>query len=404
MTTTYSPSSTSPPPIAQLGPVAWLRKNLFSSWFNSILTILIVAVLGNGAINFVKWASTEAKWQVIPANLPLYFVGRFPANQYWRLWILLGILSVLAGLSWGILAKTAPRLFSRPVLAGVAIAALISVLVPVPLTYRFLLLAVEVALMISAWAGKQLADRVPSLGKWMSLAWAVAVGVGLWLLLGGLGLKPVSPNDWGGMLLTVFMSLISIALSFPLGIALALGRQSSLPMIRWLSTAYIEIVRGLPLLSILFFAAVMVPLFLPSNVRLDLVLRAIIGLTLFTAAYLAETIRGGLQAIPKGQSEAARALGLSTPLSIGLVVLPQALKVSIPAIVGLFISLLQDTTLVLIIGLFELLGISRAILANPQFIGRYAEVYLFIGVIYWVLCYAMSWGSRQLENRLSTTR
>jgi general L-amino acid transport system permease protein len=238
----------------------------------------------------------------------------------------------------------------------------------------------------------------------MSLAWAVAVGVGLWLLLGGLGLKPVSPNDWGGMLLTVFMSLISIALSFPLGIALALGRQSSLPMIRWLSTAYIEIVRGLPLLSILFFAAVMVPLFLPSNVRLDLVLRAIIGLTLFTAAYLAETIRGGLQAIPKGQSEAARALGLSTPLSIGLVVLPQALKVSIPAIVGLFISLLQDTTLVLIIGLFELLGISRAILANPQFIGRYAEVYLFIGVIYWVLCYAMSWGSRQLENRLSTTR
>lgn len=404
MTTTYPPAPTSPPPVAQVGPVAWLRKNLFNGWFNSLLTIVLVLILGRSLIGFLQWATAIAQWQVIPANLPLYFVGRFPANQYWRVWLLLGLLVVLGGLSWGVVSREAARLFSRSVLIGVAIVALIAVIMPTPLPYRLLLLGLVAVCVASAWVGRQLGRAVPDLGKWLSLAWGLSFFVALWLLRGGLGLRPINANDWGGMLLTVVMSLVSILISFPLGVLLALGRQSTLPVIRWLSTLYIEIVRGLPLLSILFFAAVMVPLFLPSNVRFDLVTRAIIGLTLFTAAYLAETIRGGLQAIPRGQTEAARALGLSTPLTVGLIVLPQALKISIPAIVGLFISLLQDTTLVLIIGLFELLGISRAILANPQFIGRYAEVYLFIGLIYWVLCYAMSWGSRVVEKKLNTAR
>ncbi|HEY9646750.1 MAG TPA: amino acid ABC transporter permease [Chroococcidiopsis sp.] len=401
---TTVPSFSAPPAIAQIGFVAWLRKNLFNSWFNSILTVIILAVLGSGAFRLIQWSFTGAKWKVIPANLPLYFAGRFPASEYWRLWILFAIVAVLSGLSWGNLAKNTPRLFSRTFLIGVGVIALVSVLLPIPLPYRLTLLGIEAALLGSAWLGKQVASAVPAIGAWMSLGWTLAFIVGLWLLAGGLGLKSVSANDWGGMLLTIFISLISIALSFPMGVMLALGRQSKLPIIRGLSTIYIEVIRGLPLLSILFFAAVMVPLFLPSNIRLNLVLRAVIGLTLFTAAYLAETIRGGLQSIPRGQSEASRALGLSTPLTIALIVLPQALKISIPAIVGLFISLLQDTTLLLIIGLFELLGISRAILANPEFIGRYAEVYLFIGLIYWMLCYAMSWGSRKLENSLSTTR
>jgi general L-amino acid transport system permease protein len=213
----------------------------------------------------------------------------------------------------------------------------------------------------------------------------------------------VPTTAWGGLLLTAFIALVSIVLSFPFGVLLALGRQSSLPIIRWLSTIYIEVMRGVPLIAILFFGLIMIPLFLPGNFRVDLVLRATLGLTLFTAAYLAETVRGGLQAIPKGQYEAASSLGLNTPLSLALIVLPQALKVSIPAIVGLFIALLQDTTLVSIVGLFDLLGISRSILANPQFIGRYAEVYLFIGVLYWGLCYAMSQGSRRLERQLRTT-
>jgi len=403
MTTSYPPASASPPPIAQIGPVAWMRKNLFNSWFNGILTVLLVWLLGSMVINFIRWAFSLARWEVIPANLPLYFVGRFPASQYWRIWVLVALLAALAGQTWGILAKTAPRLFSRPVLIGLAIAALIAVIFPTPPLYRLLILGMVLLVSASAWIGWQIGSRTPGFGKWLALAWAIALPIALWLLLGGFGLRPVNINDWGGMLLTVFVSVLSILLSFPLGILLALGRQSTLPVIRWLSTAYIELVRGLPLLSILFFASVMVPLFVPGNIRLNLVVRAIIGLTLFTAAYLAETIRGGLQSIPRGQTEAARALGLSTPLTLGLIILPQALKVSIPAIVGLFISLLQDTTLLLIIGLFELLGISRAILANPQFIGRYAEVYLFIGLIFWVLCYAMSWGSRRLEQSLNTT-
>ncbi|NEQ24298.1 MAG: amino acid ABC transporter permease, partial [Microcoleus sp. SIO2G3] len=225
--------------------------------------------------------------------------------------------------------------------------------------------------------------------------------VSLWLMLGGLGIRRVETNLWGGLMLTVFLSLVSIVLSFPFGVLLALGRQSSLPAIRWLSTGAIELLRGVPLISLLFIGAYLFPLFLPGNARPDLVIRAIVGLTLFTAAYLAETVRGGLQSIPRGQTEAANALGLNAPLTLALIVLPQALKISIPAIVGLFISLLQDTTLVSIVGLFDLLGISRSILSNPLFIGRYAEVYLFIGLLYWVLCYAMSWGSRRLEYALN---
>lgn len=404
MSITHSPSSFSQRPAAvRLTPVDWAQKNLFSSWFNSFLTILVVALLGNLLVRFVEWAFKLAKWQVVPANLSLFFVGRFPASQHWRLWIVLGIIALLSGLSWGVLGRKAATLFSRPVVVGLGILALLAVLVPVPILFRLTLLVIEGLIVLSAWAGRSLTQRFPALGNWLSLAWGLSFFVSLWLMVGGLGLPIVGTNNWGGLMLTLFMSIVSIVLSFPFGVLLALGRQSPLPVIRWLSTLYIEIVRGVPLLSILFIGLIMIPLFLPSNIRLDLVLRATLGLTLFTAAYLAETIRGGLQAIPKGQYEAASSLGLSTPLALALIVLPQALKISIPAIVGLFISLIQDTTLVAIVGLFDLLGISRSILANPLYIGRYAEVYLFIGLIYWVFCYAMSQGSRKLEAQLNTT-
>lgn len=379
-----------------------MRKNLFSSWFNSLLTIVIGAILLNTFISFIRWATTVAKWQVIPANLPLYFTGRFPANQYWRLWLVLGVLAIMGGLSWGLLSRNTAKLFTRSVLITVGGVALVAVLMPTPIPYRLLLIAVEVVLLAGAWIGWQVGNKIPALGKWLSLAWTVSFFLVLWLMVGGLGLPEVATTAWGGLLLTIFMSIISIILCFPFGVLLALGRQSSLPIIRWLSTIYVEVVRGVPLISILFIGSVMIPLFLPGSIRPDLVLRAIIGLTLFSAAYLAENIRGGLQAIPRGQTEASRALGLSTPLTIALIVLPQALKIAIPSIVGQFISLLQDTTLVSIIGLFDLLGISRAILANPNFIGRYSEVYLFIGLIYWVICYAMSWSSRRLEESVRT--
>jgi general L-amino acid transport system permease protein len=229
-------------------------------------------------------------------------------------------------------------------------------------------------------------------------SWLVVLAISLWLIGGGLGLPLVRTSLWNGLLLTLMMAIISIGLSFPLGVGLALGRQSSLPVIRWMSTAYIELIRGLPLVGILFLAQVMLPLLLPSGVRPDRVLRAIIGLTLFSAAYLAENVRGGLQAIPKGQVEAARSLGLSAPLVTLLIVLPQALRISIPAIVGQFIGLFKDTSLLSLFALVELTGISRAILAQPQFIGRYAEVYLFIGFVYWLFCYGLSWAGRRLER------
>jgi general L-amino acid transport system permease protein len=224
----------------------------------------------------------------------------------------------------------------------------------------------------------------------------------LWLIKGGLGLEETSTNVWTGLLLTLLAAVISITLSFPIGVLLALGRQSELPVVRWFSILYIEVIRGLPLLGILFFAQYMLQLFLPPEYpRLDQLVRAIVGLTLFSAAYLAENVRGGLQAIPRGQAEAARALGLNPALVVSLIVLPQALKAVIPAIVGQFISLFKDTSLLALFGLLELLGISRSILAQPQFLGRYAEVFFFIGLIYWIFCYGMSLASRRLEKRLN---
>jgi general L-amino acid transport system permease protein len=402
--TTAPPASTSRPSIAQIGAIAWVRKNLFGGWFNTLLTLVVGTVLLRTLLGFVNWATTAARWQVIPVNLPLYFAGLYPADQYWRLWIVIGIIAGLAGLSWGVMSRNAARLFDRPILIAVGVLAMIAVLIPIALPYQLILWVIEAWVLLGAWVGRQAGRQEPKVANWLPSAWALSFFVILWLMLGGLGLKPVATNAWGGLLLTAFLSIVSIVLSFPFGVLLALGRQSSLPVVRWLSTLLIEVIRGVPLISLLFIGAYMFPLFLPGNIRPDQVVRAIVGLTLFTAAYLAETVRGGLQSIPRGQTEAANALGLSTPLTLVLIVLPQALKISIPAIVGLFIGILQDTTLVSIVGLFDLLGISRSILSNPLFLGRYAEVYLFIGLLYWVLCYAMSWGSRRLEYSLNASQ
>jgi len=204
------------------------------------------------------------------------------------------------------------------------------------------------------------------------------------------------------MTLTLLLAITGISLCFPIGVALALGRRSELPVVKGLSTAYIELVRGVPLISILFMGQVLIPLFLPEGVRPNSILRAVIGLTISSAAYLAENVRAGLQAVPRGQYEAAASMGMNKPLTIALIILPQAIKTAIPAIVGQFISLFQDTTLLGIVGLVELLGISNSILANPTYLGDYAEVYLFIAVLYWIFCYAMSLGSRRIEESLNT--
>lgn len=402
-TTTPQPQDMAPPPQIKQSPITWMRQNLFSTWYNALLTILIVASLFQIVKGFLSWAFTLAQWNVIAVNLPLFFVGRFPKNQYWRLWLLLGIIILLSGVTWGLLAKKLPQLFSSKVLIGLGISCLILALFPTDIPYRLLLLAMVALLVAAAWGGKKLAAQVPKLGNWLSAAWMLSFFLALWLMIGGWGLRSVSTNDWGGLLLTLFMSVVGIALCFPFGVLLALGRQSSLPVVRWLSTIYIEFVRGLPLITILFMGQVLLPFFLPVGSRPDRVFRAIVGLTMFSAAYLAENVRGGLQSLPRGQSEAARALGLNTFLTLIFIILPQALKSVIPAIVGQFISLFQDTTLLAIVGLVELLGISRSILANPKFIGRYGEVYIFIGVMYWLFCFAMSIASKRLEQTLNVS-
>lgn len=402
MTTTFPPSSSAPPTRNSGGLLSWLRKNLFNTWINGILTIAITAFLVLMAVNFLDWALTVAQWSVIPANWQLYFVGRYPNDQYWRLWSILGLVAILSGLSWGILARNTTRLFTTPALICLGLLAVFGVIMPAPITSRLLFLGAVALLAGAAWGGRKLGQSVESIGRWISFGWIASFFIVMWLLAGGFGLESVSTGNWGGLLLTLFISFVSILLCFPMGVLLALGRQSSLPIVRLLSVLYIEIIRGVPLIAILFIGQNMIPLFLPQGMRPDNVYRAILGLTIFSAAYLAENVRGGLQAIPRGQMEAAHALGLNSALTTLLIILPQALKVSIPAIVGQFISLFQDTTLLSIVSILELLGISRSILANPSYIGRYWEVYLFIGVIYWLFCYLMSIGSRRIEASLNT--
>lgn len=401
--TSITPESVSTPPeVRQPGVGAWLKKNLFSDWFNSLLTIAVVSILTYAAYGLISWALTVASWAVIPNNIGLYMTGLYPSEQYWRMWMLLSVVCGLAGLSWGVLARNLPTLFSRNVLIGFGIICAGFVLFPPtrPSSPRLLPIVALVAAM--AWVGRAISRKLPGLSKWVSLLWFISYFLAIWLIGGGLGLASVSTNDWGGMALTLLMAVSGIALCFPLGVILALGRRSTLPVVRWLSIAYIELIRGVPLIAILFMGQVMIPLFLPEGARPDRVLRAIIGLTIFSAAYLAENVRAGLQAVPRGQQEAAASLGFNTPMTLSFIVLPQALKIAIPAIVGQFISLFQDTTLLSIVGLAELLGISRSILANPTYLGRYAEVYLFIGIIYWFFCYAMSLGSRKIEEQLNT--
>ncbi|HEY9636441.1 MAG TPA: amino acid ABC transporter permease [Coleofasciculaceae cyanobacterium] len=387
------------PPISpSLSPVEWLRKNLFSTWYNTLLTVVCLFLLFQLLKTLILWLFTQAQWTVVQTNLRLFFVGLFPQQLYWRVWVSLGIIVAIAALSWGFSQKNS-RLWSRPILFSLAIAIAAVVFLPVDLTPRLWLLAIIVVAVAGVWIGQQLPVNV---GSWLPITWPVSFLIILWLIKGGLGLEDTTTNAWNGLLLTLLTAIISITISFPLGVLLALGRQSALPVVRWFSIFYIEVIRGLPLIGILFLAQVMLPLFLPPEFRqMDRVVRAIAGLVLFSSAYLAENVRGGLQAVPRGQAEAARALGLNPALVVLLIVLPQALKAVIPAIVGQFIGLFKDTSLLALFGLLELTGISRSILAQPQFLGRYAEVYLFIGVIYWVFCYSMSLASRRLEQKLN---
>ncbi len=386
-----------PPPRSVIGPVAWLRANLFSGPISSLMTVLVGAALVWLALELGRWALTEARWEVVSNNLRLFLIGRYPGDESWRIWLAMAILSVLAGVSGGAYGATARVLAVTLSVIQLMLAAL---MLPSPI--GLVAVAAYAANAVAVWVAMALAMRIAVPRRPLTIAWLVSLPVSFYLIAGfsDTPLASVSTNAWGGLMLTVLLATVGIVLSFPLGVVLALGRRSELPALRMLSTGYIELIRGVPLVTILFMADIILPLFLPGEWRLDRIARAMGGITLFSAAYVAENVRGGLQAIPSGQIEAARALGLSGLQTNRFIVLPQALRSVIPANVGLFISLLKDTTLVTVIGLLELLGIGGAVLAQSESFGANMEVYAFIAAVFFVLCYAMSQASYRLERRL----
>ncbi|MEA3335227.1 MAG: amino acid ABC transporter permease [Chloroflexota bacterium] len=379
------------------GAIYWLRKNLFSGWFNTILTVIslvaIVVVVGG----LLRWAITVADWSPVVENLKLYAVGPFPSEELWRVWLIVYMVSLLMGISAGKWRGTVLT-FAM----GLGAAYLILSLFPMSLEYLPLNTRLRLAgnVLVLA-AGFVIGLKLPIKSLWIAIAFGASFVLTL-ILLGGFRNAAVLPRvetgQWGGLLLTFLLAAVGIVASFPIGVGLALGRQSSLPVVKALCVLFIEAVRGVPLVTILFMASIILPLFLPEGLRIDRVLRAMIGMTLFSAAYMAENVRGGLQAIPSGQYEAAKAVGLTGIQTTSLIVLPQALRVVIPAIVGQFIALFMDTTLAIIVGLLELLAVGKAVLnSNPQWLLLDMEVYLFIAAVFWVFTYSMSFASRRVE-------
>jgi general L-amino acid transport system permease protein len=377
----------------------WVRQNLFSTWYNVLLTVVSVGVIVLTLKGLGTWLLTQAQWEVVTVNLRLMMVGRYPVEQLWRLWLVFLLLVIVPTLSWATIEAWGRRESISVTCAGAGLlgAIVLSRQDLASIAWLGLITGLGVgAGHLGAFIQKQSWGKL--LKTWLPLLWFLTFFVALWLIGGGLGLSAVSTTFWNGFLLTLLVAVVSIVLSFPLGVLLALGRQSLLPVIRTVCTGYIELIRGFPLIGILFMAQVMLPLLLPPQITVDQLVRAIAGLTLFSAAYLAETVRGGLQSIPNGQWEASKALGLSAPLTLGLIVLPQALRTVVPAIVGQFISLFKDTALLSIVGLVELTGIARSITSQAEYLGRYGEVYLVLGLIYWLFCYGMSVASRRLER------
>ncbi|MDD9984104.1 MAG: amino acid ABC transporter permease [Gammaproteobacteria bacterium] len=355
-----------PPPKRTTGVVGWVHKNLLSSPLNIALTLiglwfLYLVVPPSLEWAFLKsiwtaetrnecWAKMEvpeeaACWAFIKGRLNLFIYGFYPVDERWRV--------------------------------NLSFVLLVFAILPV------------------------LYDKLPGRRHWFWYVAAFPFLVG-WLLVGGFGLNPVETDQFGGFMLTLIIGVTGISFSLPIGIALALGRTSNLPAVRILCVLFIEFIRGVPLIALLFVASTMLNYFLPPGTTFDLLMRVLIMVTLFSAAYIAEVVRGGLQGIPRGQTEAADSLGLSYWKAQRLIILPQALKISIPGIVNTFIGLYKDTTLVLIIGMLDPLGIGRASLADAVWAGLAREVYLFIAVFFFLCCFGMSRYSLYLERKLHT--
>jgi general L-amino acid transport system permease protein len=343
--------------IARRSALSLWRERLFGGPWTALTTLLLAALIIWLFTPFVRWALIDASWSgstradcaaggacwvFVKARFGQFMYGFYPVGERWRV-NLAAILAVLSVAPLFVL-KGRPRL-----LLGAACLALL-----------------------------------PPLG--------------VWLMAGGYGLTPVETRQWGGLALTLFIAIYAGLIAVPLGILMALGRQSRLPIIRVLSVVFIEFWRGVPIIAVIFLASLLLPLIMPAGVGVDRLARAVIGLGFVIAAYMAEAVRGGLQALPKGQSEAAAALGLGYWQTTGLITLPQALRISLPAMTNEFIALIKNTTLVLVVSILDLLGIAQASLADPAWVGMNMEAYLFSGTIYWLICFALSRWSRSLEQ------
>jgi len=395
------------PPLGQTGVQAWLRRNLFGSFVSTVATVVIAGAVAYVLWQLLTWVFFAASWQQLWNNLKLFTVYRYPADLLWRplsaAAMLMALLGATAGASSGGVGRIVRGVF-------IQLFALVLVLTVLALLYWEGVRWGWVAVSVSGVLGYALGLAQPRILVGMMWAWLAALPIAFFLLLGmpgtrGGNLRVVPTREWGGFMLTLILSVVGIAVSFPLGIALALGRKSRLPAIKYVCIAFIEIVRGAPLITWLYIASLMVPLLLNiDSDRIGALTKALVALTLFSSAYMAENVRGGLQAVAKGQGEAARALGLSAWQSMRLIVLPQALKAVIPAIVGQSIGLFKDTSLVLIVGLQDFFQIHNIVAQQPASLqvqgGVRLELSLFLALTYWYFAFRMSRASQQLEKEL----
>jgi general L-amino acid transport system permease protein len=409
-TTPTTLTSQAVPPTRRLDPARWARDNLFSTPFNSVLTLVFAPLLALVTYRFLRFMAVTARWDIVEVNLTLYMIGGFQRDQLWRLWMAAAILAVSFGLLGGVIGATAREAaiaagrptkvrsqdrvarLGPPMLLLLVLLGFARTITPFALTAAVVALGVVTSL---------LARRIPPSRRGLA---PLLVVVGIVASLSSISAFGGVPRSaWGGLLITTYYTIGALVIAYPLGVLFALGRRSTLPLVRGVCTVYVEFFRGSPLITLLFTGWLVLPFFLPAGFPTPtLVTRALIIFTLFTSAYVAEIVRGGLQAVGRGQWEAAQALGLSPWKQTRLIVLPQALRAVIPGLVGQAISLFKDTTLVLIIGQQDLLAIGQNVTKQDAFLGKgyITESLVFVGLVYWVASYWMSKESQRLEVRL----
>lgn len=371
----------------------WLKKNLFSSIGNTILTFvsifLFYILIKKGVLPLL-----ELDWTVIKANLKLIFTGSYPIDQIWRVWIVALYISIFFGFTFKLFSTRVPKLIF--VISAIL---LFFCFLDFSLQSKIFLALIAIFLIIPYLLGSLITKR--KLTIVVTIGWIFLMPFSFIVIRGFGGFLPiVKPNLWGGLLLSLLISLTSIFLSLPIGLFLALGRRSKMKLISVVCTVIIEVVRGVPLITILFIGYLILPMALPTSWTPSVFIRALVGVIMFHSAYMAESFRGGLQGISVTQYEAAISLNIGTGKTMLLIILPQVLKRMIPILVNAFTSALKDTSLISIIGMLDLIGISTSIVSNPKYLTGSAQVLFFEGLIYFILCYSISKGSMILEKRL----